>query len=120
MENARETESIQKVIATYIQAYLQADATLLLEAFCSETRLQTVEAAVDGEGDRLEILPMSDWLNQIAARKAQGDVRQGNHEVLSIDVTGASAVAKLRLKLPAREFTDYLSLMKYDGRWKIV
>ncbi len=120
METTLETESIQTVLHAYVQAYLQADGSLLRQAFSDDTRLLSVETAADGLHDRLDITPMSAWLANLASRKAQGDFRRGRHEVLAIDVTGVSAIAKLRLTLPNLEFTDYLSLLKLGGTWKIV
>jgi hypothetical protein len=38
----------------------------------------------------------------------------------AIDVTGDTAVAKIVLDYPAVRFTDYMQLMRIDGRWLIV
>ncbi len=37
----------------------------------------------------------------------------------SIEVTGDVAIGKLGLAYPGRRFTDYMTLMKIDGEWKI-
>ena len=37
-----------------------------------------------------------------------------------MDVVGDAAVAKLELKRPNAVLTDYMSLLKVDGRWLIV
>lgn len=37
-----------------------------------------------------------------------------------VDVTGSAAVAKFRVVCFGENFTDYLSLIKNDGRWQIV
>lgn len=37
-----------------------------------------------------------------------------------IDVTGDTAVAKLRLDYPGVVLTDYMALLKVNGEWKIV
>lgn len=37
-----------------------------------------------------------------------------------IDITGDAAVAKLTLDYPDVVFTDYMSLLKVDGEWRIV
>ena len=39
---------------------------------------------------------------------------------MSVDVVGDAAVAKLELKRPDAVITDYMSLLKVDGRWQIV
>ncbi|HPA52839.1 MAG TPA: nuclear transport factor 2 family protein [Thermoanaerobaculia bacterium] len=39
--------------------------------------------------------------------------------MVSIDVAGDAAVAKVELDYPKVFFVDYLSLLKIDGVWKI-
>ena len=40
--------------------------------------------------------------------------------ILSIDMTGDVAVAKVEDDCLGTSFTDYLTLIKHDGRWQIV
>ncbi len=37
-----------------------------------------------------------------------------------VDITGTAAIAKIELDYPDVFFTDYMSLLKVDGEWKIV
>jgi len=40
---------------------------------------------------------------------------------VSIDFSGpTTAIAKVECQLPPRYFTDYLTLLKVDGRWQII
>ncbi|HYH05425.1 MAG TPA: nuclear transport factor 2 family protein [Thermoanaerobaculia bacterium] len=48
------------------------------------------------------------------------DEAQRQRRIDWIDVTGDAAVAKLTLTYPEVTFTDYMSLLKIDGEWKIV
>jgi hypothetical protein len=48
------------------------------------------------------------------------DEDQRRREITMVDVTGDAAVAKVVLDYPGRVFTDYMSLLKIDGEWKIV
>ena len=41
-------------------------------------------------------------------------------ECQSIDVTGNAAVVKVVLDYPQTRFTDYMSMLKINGEWKIV
>ena len=62
-----------------------------------------------------------DWLGGIAKRateKPGPDAMQ--RRVVSVDVTGTAAVAKLELKSPEAVLTDYMSLLKVNGEWTIV
>lgn len=55
-----------------------------------------------------------------AAGKPAADEPQRKRAIESIDITGNAAVAKIVLDYPAVKFTDYMSLLKIDGEWKIV
>jgi hypothetical protein len=55
-----------------------------------------------------------------ASGKPAADEAQRQRRIDWIDVTGDAAVAKLTLTYPEVTFTDYMSLLKIDGEWKIV
>jgi Putative lumazine-binding len=55
-----------------------------------------------------------------APGKPPADEAQRKRTIDWIDVTGDAAVAKITLTYPAVTFTDYLSLLKTGGEWKIV
>jgi hypothetical protein len=105
---------IQSTIANYVRGYLEADGDRLSQAFHPETRLHS--ASEKGELERTE---MAGWLENLRTRKEKGDIREGRFEVAFIDVSGDSAVAKVLLQLPKLQFTDYLSLLRIQGRWLI-
>jgi hypothetical protein len=52
--------------------------------------------------------------------KPAADEAQRRRRIESVDVTGDAAVAKVVLEYPQVTFTDYMSLLKIDGEWKIV
>jgi hypothetical protein len=64
---------------------------------------------------------VADWLKGIAERAPSppkpDDVPR---RILSVDVTGNAAMAKLELDYPEATITDYMSLLKVDGQWTIV
>jgi hypothetical protein len=55
-----------------------------------------------------------------ASGKPAADEAERKRRIDWIDVTGDAAVAKLTLIYPAVTFTDYMTLLKIDGEWKIV
>ncbi|HZB44721.1 MAG TPA: nuclear transport factor 2 family protein [Pyrinomonadaceae bacterium] len=52
--------------------------------------------------------------------KPAADEAQRKRTIEMIDITGDAAVAKLVLDYPNAKLTDYMSLLKIDGEWKIV
>ena len=62
-----------------------------------------------------------DWLAGIA-EKAPTPPRPDSvpRRVVSVDVSGGTAVAKLELRYAEAVITDYMSLLKVNGEWTIV
>ena len=52
--------------------------------------------------------------------KPAPDEASRKRSIEMIDITGNAAVAKVVLDYPQVRFTDYMSLLKIDGEWKIV
>jgi hypothetical protein len=55
-----------------------------------------------------------------ASGKPAPDEAQRRRAIESLDVTGNAAMAKVVLDYPSVKFTDYLSLVKTGGEWRIV
>ena len=52
--------------------------------------------------------------------KPAADEAERRRSIESVDITGNAAVAKVVLDYPNVKFTDYMSLLKIDGEWRIV
>lgn len=55
-----------------------------------------------------------------ASGSPPADEAERRRWIETVDVTGDTAVAKIVLDYPAVRFTDYMQLMRIDGRWLIV
>ena len=76
-------------------------------------------AMVTGLRDgKLQSMTAPDFVSR-AAGKPPADEAQRRRRIVSIDVSGDAAVAKVELDYPKVFFVDYLSLLKVDGEWKI-
>jgi hypothetical protein len=53
-------------------------------------------------------------------RLKPGEVDSTRRRVTSVDIAGDAAIARLELERPDALLTDYMSLLKVDGRWQIV
>lgn len=59
----------------------------------------------------------------IAGAKGGGpapDEAQRKRRIERVEVSGTAAIATIILEYPGVTFTDYMSLLKVDGRWQIV
>ena len=55
-----------------------------------------------------------------ASGKPAADEAQRKRRIESVNITGNTGVAKIVLDYPQMKFTDYMSLLKVDGEWKII
>ncbi|WP_223750362.1 nuclear transport factor 2 family protein [Myxococcus sp. XM-1-1-1] len=53
-------------------------------------------------------------------KTSPGTSAEGEDSVLQVDVTGSAAVVKVSARTAKWDFIDYISLLKVDGRWRIV
>ena len=111
-----ETSAITSTIQLYLDGLYEGDADKIATAFHSTSVLTSEQ---DGT---LKPLPRDAWLELVRGRKsakAQGHPR--HDEILQIDQSSpTTAFVKLKCALPPRFFTDYLFLLKVEGRWQIV
>ncbi len=49
-----------------------------------------------------------------------GKEEQGELQIAALDVTGTVASVKVEEDYPTSHYTDYVSLLKLNGEWKIV
>lgn len=53
-------------------------------------------------------------------KPAAPDEAQRKRYIESLDITGNAAMVKVILDYPNQRFTDYMSMLKIDGEWRIV
>ncbi|MBS0520007.1 MAG: nuclear transport factor 2 family protein [Proteobacteria bacterium] len=108
---------VEKVLQTYFDGLYEGDTRKLGQAFHPASHLYSV-----GTDGKAADLPRTDWLKWVESResgKAKGSERRDR--IVSIDFSGpATAFAKVECQLPPRYFTDYLTLLKTDGRWQVI
>ena len=107
--------AIEQTVQTYLDGLYEGDADKLASVF-HETSALTYEQ--DG---KLAVLPREQWLKAVRERgspKSKGLAR--DDAILQVDQAGpTTAFVKVKCQIPPRYFTDYLSLLKIDGRWVV-
>ena len=63
-------------------------------------------------------LTQEEWYKGFEA--SAGKEEQGELKIVSVDITGNAASVKVREEYPISVYTDYVTLLKLGGEWKIV
>jgi hypothetical protein len=112
---ATDRSAITETIQLYLDGLYEGDAAKLAQAFHPTSSLASEDQGV------LTQVPREQWLERVGHRpsgKLQGLARKD--EILQIDQSSpTTAFVKLKCQLPPRFFTDYLLLLKVDGRWQV-
>lgn len=112
---ATDTKAITETVQLYLDGLYEGDTDKIAKAFHPTSSLASEDNGV------LTQLPREQWLDRVRNRpsgKAQGLSR--HDEILQIDQSSpTTAFVKLKCALPPRFFTDYLLLLKVEGRWQV-
>jgi len=110
-------DAILSVVQVYLDGLYEGDVEKLRQAFHPAAHLFS-----STEGTLVDI-PREQWCELIASRpspKSKNQTRE-YERILSVDLTGPNtAMVKLNCAIPPKLFTDYLSLIKLDGRWQVI
>jgi Putative lumazine-binding len=108
-------KAIEQTVQTYLDGLYEGDADKLASVF-HDTSALTYEQ--DG---KLVVLPREQWLKAVRERPKPKDKGLPRDDViLMVDQSGpTTAFVKVKCQIPPRFFTDYLNLLKIDGRWVV-
>ncbi len=107
--------AIRQAVQYYFDGGKNRDSLALRKAFHPDARMLF---AKDG---KLVVVPIGEYIARVAENKLKpGEVDSTKRRVVEVDVAGDAAVAKLELERSDALVTDYMSLLKVDGRWMIV
>ena len=110
-----ERKAIEEVVQTYLDGLYEGDTEKLARVF------HPTSALTGDLGGKLTIVSRDQWLDAVKNRPSPKSQNLSRHdEILEIDIAGpTTAFVKVKCAIPPRFFTDYLSLLKLDGRWQV-
>ncbi len=97
----------------YINAHATGNPDYIRKAFLPEAKIMAFR---DG---KLLNLSVEEFASRFGGKPA-ADESQRNRRIDSLNITGNAGVARIVLDYPETTLTDYMSLLKVDGEWKIV
>jgi hypothetical protein len=113
---AGEIEAVEKVVWTYLDGLYEGDTGKLAQAFHEVSHLYSVSDG--GVAD----VPREKWFEFVKGRASpQSKGLKRTDRIVSVDFSGPeTAFVKLECSIHPRYFTDYLTLLKLNGGWKVV
>lgn len=105
-------ELITAAVNDYIEGTANGQPERLTRSFDPDFQLYHVK------DNKLETWSGQKYIDNIKSGHKSGRIGR----IIMIDYEGSVAIAKVEIDIPSykRIYTDYLMLLKYDNRWKIV
>ena len=108
-----EEAAVRRAVESYLHGLKFNDVESLKKAFWPEAKLFFVK----GDG-KLGQLTQAQWYEGFAA--SAGKEEKGELKITDVDITGDAASVKVEEDYPGSVYVDYLSLLKFEGEWRIV
>jgi hypothetical protein len=110
---ANDEAAIRAVIEQYFKSHATGDGQYVASVFHPELKMMGVR---DGA---FVIRTRDEYVAGFNGKAAEDEAKR-KRSILTIDITGSAAIAKLKLDYPKVVFTDYFSLLKINGQWTVV
>lgn len=105
-------EAITSTLLDYLEGTANGEPERVKRAFHDELNLYSIA------NDSLQVWYGQDYVGGITQGKKSNRIGR----IVSIDYENDAAIGKIEIMMPGpkRIYTDYLMLLKYQGRWKII
>jgi hypothetical protein len=108
-----EEPAVRKALGYYLEGHATGKGSAHAQAFHPDAKL-----FFNRDGKFTQVTS-ADYIARATGAPAP-DEAQRKRRIDFIDVTGDAAVARITLEYPGVTMTDYMSLLKVDGEWRIV
>jgi len=108
-----EEAAVRRALDHYLQAHATGDGAHARLAFYPAANLYFAR------GDSLNTRTSEAYAAGFPGKPA-ADESARRRRIVSVDVTGTAAIAKIELDYPTTRFIDYMSLLKIKGEWRII
>jgi hypothetical protein len=111
--SSADEEAVRTAVQSYLHGLKFNDVASLRAAFWPDAKLYFVKR--DGQ---LGQLTQEQWYAGFA--KSAGHEEEGELRIAALEVTRDIAAVKVIEEYPGSRYTDYISLVRFGGRWQIV
>lgn len=99
-----------------LQNYMSGQGDRVEKAFHPSTTMKYIDAQTNEFKD----VPIADYIARVKANSGSGNRNDRKIEILSLNVEGSAAQAKIKIDTEKVILYDYMNLLKINGEWKIV
>ena len=107
-------ELVKETVQNYLDGGTYGDTAKMARVFHPTAFLKFVDVKTGEFRD----VPIAKYLE--GGRANAGKKIDRTTKIVSIDITGTAAQAKLELDMPNVKLTDYFNLLKINGEWRVV
>ena len=112
--NAAREAADREAVEKPLKMYLSGEPAQLKQAFHPGATM------FFARNDSLIAVPIPEYIARVEESRAKGPPPKRVERIAQVDISGTSAVARIELEYPNQTLTDYMSLVKYGGEWRIV
>ncbi len=105
-------KAIEVTLNYYMEGAMNKDFSTLKKAF-HENAIMTIANEKEGTFKQVNA-------REFFSKMKAGEPLKRKNEIVSIDIAGQTAFARLRIEDEEKIFHDFMTLQKLDGRWYIV
>jgi sulfur transfer complex TusBCD TusB component (DsrH family) len=105
-------KAVKETVGYYFNGVAERDIDCMRRAFHPDCKMMYVQNGV------LAQVAQEEWYERIRNNPPAQAVLY--RKIISVDITGNAASVKAETDFTTFKFIDYLSLLKIEGRWKIV
>lgn len=108
-----EEAAVRAALENYFRGHATGQAEHFRKIFHPDAKLFAVR---DGKYWQLT---SEEYIARVPGKPADDEAKR-KRSIEFVDINGNAAIAKIVLDYPTVKFTDYMSLLKIDGEWKII
>jgi len=106
--------AVRAAVEHYFKGHATGDGSHFAKVFHADAKLFWI-----GPDGAVMQRTAADYIRGASGRPA-ADEAQRKRRIVSLDITGSTAMVKVELDYPAAKFTDYFSMVELKGEWWIV
>jgi|GEM_PF-343730 len=108
-----QTSPEEAAVKACLENYMSGDGNRLEKAFHSSATMKYI----DVQSGEFKDVPIAEFIARVKSNTTKTDRKI---EIVSLNIEGNAAQAKIRIETAQVIMNDYMNLLKINGEWKIV